>query len=247
MIRMNNKIQKSVFSQYFKTIKHGTILILLFLNYGGFCQSRWELQNDGSTRWNIKTDIPHYDHIEMSGETVSTVLRYGVNKDGSFSLERSLIWPMLRTIPNNTHASLMQRYAIDFASLLTVNGQTLKTEKVKNISLNGIFTVVSEYSVPSKIELTRQIFNSTTKPMLCERYTVKNNSEKPVNVIVPEQKTIYHTDSAKGVEGSYTIETGIQKSGFYNLKPGQQIQFDTYFQAWSHKQTASEVDRKSVV
>jgi hypothetical protein len=239
---MNTEIQKIAFPQFLKPVKYGIILILLFMNYSGFCQNRWELQKDGSIQWNIKADIPHNDHIEMSGEKVSTVLRYGVNTDGSFALERSLIWPMLRTIPNNTHASLMQRYAIDFASLLIVNGQTMKSEKVKTISLNGILTVVSEYSVPARVELTRLIFPSTTKPMVCERYIVKNNSDKPVSVIVPEQKTIYHTDPAKGVEGSYTIEIAIQNSGNYNLEPGRQIEFNTYFQAWSDKQAATEVN-----
>ena len=47
----------------------------------------------------------------MSGLKVSAVLRYGVNADGSFELNKSMIWPMLRTIPNNTHASLMRRFA----------------------------------------------------------------------------------------------------------------------------------------
>ena len=72
-------------------------------------QNRWSINPDGSISWNVKDRIPHYDHIEMSGLKVSTVLRYGVNADGSFELNKSMVWPMLRTIPNNTHASLMRR------------------------------------------------------------------------------------------------------------------------------------------
>jgi hypothetical protein len=213
------------------------IFLIVFLTpYFVLGQTRWDLQKDGSIQWNIKQDIPHYDHIEMSGEQVSAVLRYGVNSDGSFSLERSMVWPMLRTIPNNTHASLMQRYAIDFPSLLTVNGGTLKNEKVKSISLNGILTVVSEYSAPVPVGLTRLIFPSTTKPIICERYILKNSSVKPVNIIVPEQKTIYQTDAKKGVEGSYTIEIGIQNSVVFSLAPGQEVQFNTYIQAYSKSQ-----------
>src|SRR5690606_17760681 len=85
-------------------------------------QQRWQIDADGSIRWDVGSDIPHYDHIEMSGQQLSAVLRYGVNADGSFSLERSLVWPMLRTVPNNTHASLMRRFGIDFVSQLQVNG-----------------------------------------------------------------------------------------------------------------------------
>ena len=201
-----------------------------------FGDNRWKIQSDGSVKWEVRQDIPHYDHIEMSGEKVSTILRYGVNGDGSFQLERSLVWPMLRTIPNNTHASLMQRYAIDFPSLLTINGVTLKMENVKSVSLNGVLTVVSEYSVPVPIILTRSIFPSTIRPMICEQYKLKNNSGKPITLTIPDQKTVYHTDERKGVEGSYSIEIGIQNSGVYSLNPGEEIQFDTSIQAYSKTQ-----------
>ncbi len=173
----------------------------------------------------------------MSGEKVSTVLRYGVNADGSFRLERSLIWPLLRTLPNNTHASLMQRYAIDFPSLLTVNGRTLQNEKVQTVSLNGTLVVASEFSSPVPVLLTRTVFPSTTRPMICERYQLRNNSGKQITVTVPEQKSIFKTDEKTGVEGSYTIETGILSSGVYNLAPGQELHFDTYIQAYSKSQT----------
>lgn len=85
-------------------------------------QSRWQIQSDQSIKWSIGQNIPHYDHIEMGGEKVATVLRYGVNTDGAFSLERSVIWPMLRTVPNDTHASLTRRFSVDFLAMLQVNG-----------------------------------------------------------------------------------------------------------------------------
>ena len=57
-------------------------------NGGG--HHRWQIAEDGSINWLVDGRIPHYDHIEMSGEKVSAVLRYGVNPDGSFSYERSV-------------------------------------------------------------------------------------------------------------------------------------------------------------
>ena len=239
---MKNKYHKSDYLLNSKTIRSTIILIVFLIPYIVSGQARWTLQNDGSIKWNIKQDIPHSDHIEMSGEQISTVLRYGVKSDGSFSLERSLIWPMLRTIPNNTHASLMQRYAIDFTSLLTINGRTLKNESVKSISLNGILLVESEFTDPVPIQIIRMILPSTTKPMVCERYVVKNLSNKTISMIIPEQKTIYHTEADKGVEGSYTIEIGIQKSGHYNLAPGKEVLFDAYLQASSKDQSTIAVN-----
>ena len=100
-------------------------------------QNRWSINPDGSISWNVKDRIPHYDHIEMSGLKVSTVLRYGVNADGSFELNKSMVWPMLRTIPNNTHASLMRRFAWNATDMVAVNGQSLSGEKGNKITLDG--------------------------------------------------------------------------------------------------------------
>lgn len=69
---------------------------------------RWKYEENGIMR-DVRNDkrLPHEDHMEMSGQKVSLIVRYGVKKDGSLILLRRLVWPMLRTIPNNTHASFM--------------------------------------------------------------------------------------------------------------------------------------------
>ena len=47
---------------------------------------RWNIQDDGSIQWNINNNnIPHKDHVEMSGQMLSVVLRYGVDKEELFS------------------------------------------------------------------------------------------------------------------------------------------------------------------
>ena len=84
----------------------------------------WKIDSCGnSITWTIRSGQAHDDHIEMSGRQVSVVLRYGVDESGRFHLNKSMVWPMLRTVPNNTHASLMRRFEWDPIALLTVNGQ----------------------------------------------------------------------------------------------------------------------------
>lgn len=210
-------------------------------------QERWKIQSDKSIIWEIDSKIPHYDHIEMSGLQVSAVLRYGVKPDGSSQFERSMVWPMLRTLPNNTHASLMQRFAIDYPSLLLVNGLTLNNEKVKSIVLDGRLSVVSDFCtgyvntgaarkrepVPV-VELTRSFFPSVDKPMLCEEYTIKNISNKEISIVVPTAHSEYKTDPKKGKDGSYTIVTSIPKedSKLYLLKPNESCSFHATVQAY---------------
>ena len=110
----------------------GTLMSLLIVFTAlGQNSNRWRIDPDGSIVWDVGKDIPHYDHVEMSGEFLSSVMRYGVNDDGSFSLERTVIWPMLRTIPNDTHGSLTKRFSVDFMQLLVANNSSLKSENSK--------------------------------------------------------------------------------------------------------------------
>lgn len=229
-----------------KIFERVIIFLLLFTPLLSRGQNRWDIENNTSIVWNISDNIPHYDHIEMSGEQVSAVLRYGVNANGSFSLERSMIWPLLRTIPNNTHASLMQRFAIDYPSLIMVNGMSVGNEKVKYIRLDGKLTVVSELYTgyintgadrrkPSPVvKLTRIFFPSKDKPMLCERYAIENISSKKISVIIPSEKSMYKTDPEKGVDGSYTMTAAIgQHDNLAKyLEPNETLTFDASIQAY---------------
>lgn len=214
---------------------------VMFITTFGQSQTRWSINDtDGSITWTInESNIPHTDHIEMSGEYVSSVLRYGVDKNGAFILERSMIWPMLRTIPNNTNASLMQKFGIDVASMIMVNGLQIQDEKVSSITLKGMLVIKSRFSTKhidrdqseDKIELTRTIFPSTDKPMLCERYTVKNITNGPIVVSIPELKSVIVSESNRGVEGSYYMSISTLNSGSIRVSGGEAVTFDVIVQA----------------
>lgn len=192
--------------------------------------------------------LPYSDHIEMSGEMVSFVTRWGVNENKAFSQERSLVFPMLRTIPNNTHASLMYRMSTDIISLLGINGLVPQQLGVKKVSINGAIQVVSEYGIgtvntgaarkraPSPVaEITYTGFPSTTLPMMCETYSIRNISQRTITVVVPEFVQKAKTDPAKGVDGSYIIQAEIYGNGTYKVEPGKSIEFGAAFQAYREK------------
>lgn len=122
---------------------------------------RWSPQEDGSITWNIRNDLPHSDHIEMSGKSVSVVLRYGVDREGNFTLNKGMVWPLLRTVPNNTHASLMRRSAWNPLDAVFVNSRSLTEEKVESISLNGILK--SRKTKSDGREKRKAIFEAKTK------------------------------------------------------------------------------------
>ena len=55
-----------------------------------------------------------------------------------------MIWPMLRTIPNNTHGSLMRRFDWNPLDAMTINGRSIE-EQVRTITLNGTMEVIKRY------------------------------------------------------------------------------------------------------
>lgn len=182
---------------------------------------------DGSITWPINGNLPHDDHIEMSGKRISCILRYGVAADSSFQATRSLVWPMLRTIPNNTHASLTRRFAQDAFELVTFNYKPITGEKVVSITLNG--TLIVKSRVTNQIELTRQFFPSTALPGYWEMYSIKNISGKTCVVEIPKSNMVYTTDPAKGTEGSYALHVDVFNAGNFNLQTNDTVSFSIFY------------------
>ncbi len=234
-------------------LTHGVAFVALVLNavfaisvYSAeHTDTRWTLQDDGSIVWSDFSGerIPHKDHIEASGEQTSTVLRYGVDEAGAFQLERSIVWPMLRTIPNNTHASLTLRFGVDIPALTTVDGEALQNERVKLLRLNGFLTVESEYALDKggAIAVTRKVFPSTTGPFVCERLTFVNSTDRDVEIETPDYRKVTNTDENRGVNGSYTIVEKLTNAGKHTLAPGEKLECDFSIQGYSEGKGESEL------
>ena len=211
-------------------------------------KNRWQMQPDGSIAWNINGQLPHSDHIEMSGKQISVVLRYGVDADGTFRLSKSMVWPMLRTIPNDTHASLMRRYSWNPLDVITVNGHTLTTdEKVQSIRLKGIMTVESHIDQGryGQWKLVRTYFPSIEQPVLVENYQIINTGKNRLSIEIPVSKTYETTDPAKGVNGSYILELATDQSGNFQLQPGDTLRFGAHIAGYAQGQPFLQVDGKS--
>ncbi len=199
------------------------LILVTSLSIAQETSSRWVINGQGGITWTIENHIPHSDHIEMSGKRMSVVVTYGVNADKSFTVKRDMVWPMLRTIPNITHASLMHEFGNDVVDSLKING-TVAQEKVKEISLSGIINVKSD--IGNGIELTRILYPSTEKPVYCEKYTLTNNSNKEISVEIPGWSTIVRTEKRDGAYGVYTMRYKISGYGTFNLAPGRTKEFN---------------------
>jgi hypothetical protein len=180
------------------------------------------------------------DHIEMSGKFISAVLKYGVQPDGSFSLNRELVWPMLRTIPNDTHASLIRTHNIDPIRLICINGWGAGKEEVKEIQIEGRLIVNS--LLDNDIVLERTLFPSTDKPAFCEKYVITNRRNKEIVLDIPEIRNSIKTLPEQGVNGSYIIESNSIRHGSFRLKPGEKHEFYLVFSALQLNEQANIPD-----
>ena len=219
---------------------------LLLTTFRADAATRWTLRDDGAIEWRVASDanLPHDDRIEASGEQLSTVLRYDVDAQGAFHINRSVVWPMLRTIPNNTHASLTLRFDFDPIPTVELDGRKLSGEKTQTIALDGVLTVLGRFDRDGKpaLQVERKFFPSTTKPFLCERFAFRNLSDADVKLVVPEYRRELKTDADKGFYGAYSIVEKSAGALDLALAPGATAQYDLSIQGFAVDKGESELE-----
>ncbi len=202
-----------------KTLIFFFFLLSALVGFSQQTSNRWAITKEGAIKWEIGDNLPHRDNIEMSGKYISAVIRYGVNADKSFWISRDIVWPMLRTIPNNTHASLKKTFTTDVVSTISIDDKVVQNEQVKQILLDGKITVKS--TLGSNMELTRTLFPSRDLPVYLEKYELKNKGTTTVKLDIPDAKKVITTLPEEGTEGSYKLSMLTPDAGTFQLKPGE--------------------------
>ena len=200
-------------------------------------ENRWYVNNAHSVQWETsKGELPYTDHIEMSGLRASVVYYWGVNEKKQFTMNRHLVFPMLRTIPNDTHASWMPRCDVDFLKGMTANKRSLTEQEVKVVTIDGLLTVYGTLKGDGNdFELTRIFFPSTQEAAVCEKYTIRNIGKKKETVIVPALRSVRTTNKEEGTRGSYCLlaQTEFQEDWKATLEPGESTTFYASVQAYA--------------
>lgn len=187
---------------------------------------RWNLVKSGGIEWVVKKGAPHTDQIEMSGKQISAILTYGVNEQGSLILKRKLVFPMLRTIPNDTRGSLIRDFDQPIPPI-SIDGAVLN-EQPAAFAFNGTIKVKS---AQAGLSIVRELFPSVNKPAFIEQGTFKNKNSKAVDVIIPEYEHTDSTTQSKGVYGVYVLNTKVYGAGKFSLKPGQTLVYSIVYTA----------------
>lgn len=189
---------------------------------------RWALALGQGIVWRVVGNprLPHEDHIEMSGRRVSLIVRYGADREGRLALKRQIVWPLLRTIPNNTHASLTQTYSEPAAAEIQADGQLLGTEQLVEAGFDGILTLRSQTASGIKVE--RALFPADTDASVLERCTLTNLSAAAVRIEIASTTTD-QTINRRGVHGIYVLETTVVAPAVTLLAPQESLVFYTRY------------------
>lgn len=203
--------------------------LLLCASLSAGARQYWTLDpTENAIVWNVdSTSYGHTDHIEMAGKHIATVLRYGINPDGSFGIDKSLVFPMLRTIPNNTHASFQRRITHDIVRDIMIGRNPMK-EQVSRVRIaDGCLEVESTLNGNrmGKLELTRRYFPSTDGRAFIEYYTVKNVGSNTVKLEVPAIDQRLTTNADEGIDAPFTVIQTCEGINGTTLAPGEKIDF----------------------
>lgn len=224
---------------------------------------RWKIASDGGISWEVAAGDAHQDFVEMNGEQVGLVIRYGINKQGTFTINHELVWPMLRFHPNLTQSHLRISFGEDAridedhrfsAGLLPsiyilvgdrwwpLAGRMLKRVHLKGIAqFDGILFSDGPPEAP-QLSFQRRIFPSLDKPLAIDTTEVSNTSDHDVELSVDKFQQTFETNPERGIYGAYTVMERVLNAGTRVVHPGESTTITVVFEAHKAGEPFLELD-----
>ncbi len=181
---------------------------------------RWQIDGN-AIRWQVSD--AHQDQLEMSGRQVSAVIDYGSQADGTLRLSRTVVWPMLRTIPDDTHASLIRKFGPEAAPAIEIDGAAAAPEHLQQVRFDGRLSLQSQLA-PGLL-LIRTLTPSPDEPALVERLELVNQGKSAHRYRFAALEQSETTPADRGTHGAYVIEVRSPvREG--TLAPGARVHVD---------------------
>lgn len=201
---------------------------------------RWALGQGNTTHWKpSNTSLPHADFIEQGGRRAGQKVWYTIQADQSLKLERDVVWPSLRIIPNNTHGSFIRHYGADAEPAISINGQPLGAIKISEVLLDGTLTCLGS---AGNIGVKRVTFPSYDQYATLDRWTLSNHGKQSVTIAVAP---LTLTSQQDGPYGTNVAEVSCDAPATIVLAPGQSRDFSITFAARLKSTPATTVDGKT--
>ena len=186
----------------------------------------WKLENGGIVWRPAVGEGAHQDDLEMSGLLTSYILTYGVDEEGRLILRRHCVWPTLRTIPNDTHASF-QLDITDNLPMLQVDSEP-ETEFAETFFIHGTLSVASRTA--SGLRITRTFFPSVDRRNGYERVEIQNGGSSPRSLAWSGDAE-NRIASKRGTRGVYQVYAERSGCAAARLEPGGRMRTDFTYTA----------------
>jgi hypothetical protein len=228
------------------------VLFLPMLSIAQQNNMRWHIQQNGSIEWTIKTNDEHADHIEMSGERVSLIMKYNVDKASHLQLSRTAVFPNFRTKPNDTHGTLMftftdadlPRFFLNrnplYPALLLGRQNKGLDEIVQSINHSGIMQINSV--VKDRLKIKRFFLPSTDKSAVVEKLVFTNTNKQACTMAMEYNFKEMRIDTAQSTYGPHRMFIYTLNDGVKNLQQGDSAVFTIVYQAVKNGEDLIKID-----
>ena len=153
---------------------------------------------------------------------MAAIVYYGVDAQGGLILRQQLVYPGLRTLPNDTRGSYTLKLTERVADSITIDGQPV-VERPTAFYIKGILRITSGTQTPLVIQ--RTIFPSVDKRAYIERYVLTNTGNTAMKLHIPVVDKDSITDGSKQVEGPFVVTRRTYDGGDVVLLPGNSSSF----------------------
>lgn len=202
--------------------------------------TRWKIVGDAAIAWEPAAGEAHHDHIEMSGERVSVIVSYGMDKAGHFSVSRQVIWPLLRFFPNRTRDHLSLVFGDDAAPRIFLDRAPVQKVAVTRVVIDGVLRIegtLNALGAEGAVAFVRTVFPSTTLPVVIDATEFTNRTGRDLVVEVEDNRREVRTMAERGVYGGYTAAAQVAGTGERILKAGEGTRFSVCLSARKNAET----------
>ena len=218
-------------------------------------KDRWAIQPNGSITWQTNENLPHSDHIEMSGEKVSLWLDYRVDTAGITRIIRKVVFPTFRMLPDETRSHITYTFQDNELPQIYINNSLLKTDiskreqkgsyafVSKSINHKGIMRIMATAGKSDEVKIERSFFPSVDRPLAIEKFVFTNTGTKPVTVLMEKLNRSVTTDTSRSKSSPHTVVMKTINEGSRTLESGQSTVYAICYFATDYPEMSFPIDQ----
>lgn len=165
---------------------------------------------------------PFMEEYEMSGKGADCFIKYGRDESGKAVFGRFVVYPRLRTIPNNTHASFRCPIPESSLPVYCIDGKEIE-ERALEFRLSGLLEAKTS---ADSVVIKRRFLPCEEEMAICEIVSVENTGSETVLFEVKAPKDVLACRE-RGTKGIYYVESILSSdaAGVHKIESGAAVTF----------------------